>query len=129
MLDATVDPSGSMIVGAGGDGVLRFWDMTSGALIWALPAHRTLIAGIHFEGLDVVTRSFTGELARVHLTGEVSLPAVDRLVRCLPLRLDEDRGILVEQAPCGPTLSPQLGMATVACRTCKLAESAQDEAR
>jgi hypothetical protein len=54
----------------------------------------------HFEGSDIVTRGFTGEIARWSLPSSPDLArTVDHLARCLPLRLDDDTGDLVEQAP------------------------------
>jgi WD40 repeat protein len=63
LADATLSPDGFVMAG-GGDGLLRFWDATSGRLLWALPAHKSQIIGIHVEGRDIVTRGFSGELSR-----------------------------------------------------------------
>jgi WD40 repeat protein len=101
LIDAAVDPSGTIIVTGGGDGTLRFWDVSSARMIWTLPAHQSAIAGVHFEGTDIVTRGFTGEVARWKLPSPPSPSSVDRLVACLPLRFDDDAGNLVEQdQPC-----------------------------
>jgi WD40 repeat protein len=100
LLDATIDPDGALVVTAGGDGVLRFWDASSGAMIWALNAHKSPISGIHFEGADIVTRSFTGEISRWALSKRTPASAIDELVRCLPFRFDAETGRLVEQVPC-----------------------------
>jgi WD40 repeat protein/serine/threonine protein kinase len=62
LADATLTPDG--LVMAGGAGRLWFWDRDSERLLWALPAHASQIVGIHVEGGDIVTRGFTGELAR-----------------------------------------------------------------
>jgi WD40 repeat protein/serine/threonine protein kinase len=102
LIDAAVDPSGTILVTAGGDGALRFWDVSSARMIWSLPAHELAIAGVHFEGSDVVTRGSTGEIARWALTSPRSpKPALaldlNDIVRCLPLRFDDEVGGLVEQ--------------------------------
>jgi len=101
LLDAVLAPDGSMVVTAGGDGVLRFWDVASSRRLWTLRAHKSAITGLHFEGSDIVTRSFTGEVSRWNLA--TPPPShdfegmIDRYRRCLPLRFDEDTGGLVEQ--------------------------------
>jgi WD40 repeat protein/serine/threonine protein kinase len=101
LLDAVVDPGGETVVTAGGDGVLRFWEASSGRLIWTLPAHRSGISGVHFEGTDLVTRSLTGEISRWRLAPAPSSQAfastIEHYLRCLPLRFDQDTGGLVEQ--------------------------------
>jgi WD40 repeat protein len=101
--DAVLDPAGSTIVAGGGDGVLRFWDVVSGRMIWTMRAHRSGIAGIHYEGSDIVTRGFTGEVSRWEISRQLSpelLRSVDDITRCLPLRLDENTGSLIEQQAC-----------------------------
>ena len=101
LLDATLAPDGATVVTAGGDGVLRFWDAPSGRMIWTLRAHQSAITGLHFEGSDLVTRSFTGEVARWSLAkpppSQDFVGMIDRYLRCLPMRFDEDTGGLVEQ--------------------------------
>jgi len=64
LFDATVDPSGTVVVATGADGLLRFWDASSARLLWALPVHKTLAIALHFEGDDIVTRGFGGDVAR-----------------------------------------------------------------
>jgi len=51
------------VVAGGADGLLRFWD-AGGRLLWTLPAHNSMVIGVHLEGEDLVTRAFTGELSR-----------------------------------------------------------------
>ncbi|HEX7843031.1 MAG TPA: WD40 repeat domain-containing protein, partial [Kofleriaceae bacterium] len=98
LADAALDPSGAMVVTAGGDGVLRFWDASSARMLWTLRAHSSRIAGVHFEGTDLVTRGFTGEIARWRMSSPPDLAhTVDGIVRCLPLHFDEETGGLVEQ--------------------------------
>jgi WD40 repeat protein len=64
LADATIAPGGSVVVAGGGDGLLRFWDATTGRPLWNLPAHKSYLVGIHFEGDDIVTRGFAGDVAR-----------------------------------------------------------------
>jgi len=100
LLDAALNPDGSIIVTAGGDGVLRFWDVFSGKMIWALRIHNSTIGGLHFEGADIVARGFSGGLSRWALAPPASQTAIRELVRCLPLRFDDDAGRPVEQQAC-----------------------------
>jgi hypothetical protein len=53
-----------MVVAGGGDGMLRFWDTASARLLWALPAHKSHLIGLHFEGAAIVTRGVSGDLSR-----------------------------------------------------------------
>lgn len=64
LADAVLDPSGTMVVAGGGDGLLRFWDVATGRPLWTLPAHKPYVVGLHFEGGDIVTRGFGGDVAR-----------------------------------------------------------------
>jgi WD40 repeat protein/serine/threonine protein kinase len=101
LLDAVLDPDGSTVVTAGSDGVLRFWDPSSGRMIWTLHVHGSIISGVHFEGIDIVTRGFNGELARWRLpkvpASQDLVRMIGRVVPCLPFRFDEDTGRLVKQ--------------------------------
>jgi WD40 repeat protein len=67
LADAALDPSGAMVVAGGGDGLLRFWDAASGRPLWRLEAHKSHVVGIHFEGDDIVTRGFAGDVSRWRL--------------------------------------------------------------
>jgi WD40 repeat protein len=67
LADATIAPDGSMVAAGGSDGLLRFWDTGSRRLLWTLPVHKSPVIGIHFEGDDIVTRGFGGEVARWRL--------------------------------------------------------------
>jgi hypothetical protein len=62
------------------------------------------VTGIHFEGSDIVVRGFTGEISRWTLPRRPLSPdefqRIDDITRCLPLRLDEGTGSLIEQQPC-----------------------------
>jgi WD40 repeat protein/serine/threonine protein kinase len=64
LADATLSPDGSMVVAGGGDGLLWFWDVADERPIWKLPAHRSHLVGLHFEGADIVTRGFAGDVSR-----------------------------------------------------------------
>jgi WD40 repeat protein/serine/threonine protein kinase len=100
LLDAVLDPDGVTVVAASGDGALRFWDAASGRMLWTMRAHRQSIAGVHFEGNELVTRGSTGEVARWNVSNRPSSMVIDRSVRCLPLRLEENGGGLETQPPC-----------------------------
>lgn len=63
LADATLTPDGSMVVAGDGDGLLRFWDV-AGHPLWKLQAHKSHTVGIHFEGDDIVTRGFGGDISR-----------------------------------------------------------------
>ncbi len=64
LVDAAVAPGGSVLVAGGSDGFLRFWDTSNGRLLWMLQAHRSYVIGVHYEGDDLVTRGFAGDVAR-----------------------------------------------------------------
>jgi WD40 repeat protein len=83
----TRDPTGSVVVAGGGDGLLRFWDASSGKLLWTLPAHKSHVIGIHFEGDDLVTRGFGGDVARWTLPKpEQVIAACDACNAAIPAR-------------------------------------------
>jgi len=64
LVDATLSADGTMLIGGGGDGQLRFWEAASGLPLWTIPAHRSHLIGVHVEGSDIVTRGFSGDIAR-----------------------------------------------------------------
>ena len=64
LADATLDPAGKLVVGGGSDGFLRFWDASNGRLLWILQVHKSHVIGVHYEGTDIVTRGFSGDIAR-----------------------------------------------------------------
>jgi WD40 repeat protein len=64
LVDATLSTDGTMLIGGGGDGRLRFWEASSGRPLWTMPAHRSHLVGVHVEGSDIVTRGFSGDIAR-----------------------------------------------------------------
>jgi WD40 repeat protein/serine/threonine protein kinase len=61
--DATLTSDGAMVIGGGGDGMLRFWDVASERLLWAMPAHQSHLVGVQVDGGDIVTRGFSGDLS------------------------------------------------------------------
>jgi WD40 repeat protein len=83
MADATLSADGTMLIGGGGDGQLRFWEASSGRPLWSMPAHRPHLVGLHVEGNDIVTRGFSGDLARWSLPASVrSIEACEHSERC-----------------------------------------------
>jgi WD40 repeat protein len=74
LADAALAPGGSVIVAGGSDGFLRFWDTSNGRLLWMLQAHRSYVIGVHYQGDDLVTRGFAGDVARW------ALPQSDRII-------------------------------------------------
>jgi hypothetical protein len=56
-----------VVVAGDAAGLLWFWDAASGAKLWTLPAHKSIVIGVHLEGDDIVTRGFTGEVSRWQL--------------------------------------------------------------
>jgi len=70
-------PDDSMVVAGDGNGVLWFWDATGGRLLWQLQTHRSHVIGIHFEGNDIVTRGFGGDVSRW------TLPTPDRVIQAV----------------------------------------------
>jgi WD40 repeat protein len=64
LADATLSPDGSLVVGGASDGLVWFWDVATGRPLWTLPAHRSAVVGLHFEGTDIVTRGFGGDVSR-----------------------------------------------------------------
>ncbi|HEX2689255.1 MAG TPA: protein kinase [Kofleriaceae bacterium] len=64
LADAVIDPEGAMIIAGDNDGVLWFWDLSTGRPLWKLQAHRSRALGIHFEGNALVSRGSLGEVSR-----------------------------------------------------------------
>jgi WD40 repeat protein/serine/threonine protein kinase len=67
LADAVVDPEGSLLVAGGSDGQLWFWDLATGRVLWKFQAHKSHVVGIHFEGDEIVTRGFAGDISRWRL--------------------------------------------------------------
>jgi len=83
LVDATLSADGTMLIGGGGDGRLRFWEFSSGRPLWTMQAHRSHLIGVHVEGESIVTRGFAGEIARWSLPKpEQVIEACDRNRRC-----------------------------------------------
>lgn len=82
LADANLAPDGAMIVAAGGDGLLYFWDAANERPLWTLLAHQPHVMGVHFEGGDLVTRGFAGDVARWTLP-KPDLDALSELLRQL----------------------------------------------
>ena len=55
---------GGIRVAGGSDGFLRLWDTSDGRLLWMMQTHRSYVIGVHYEGDDLVTRGFAGDVAR-----------------------------------------------------------------
>ncbi len=64
-----------MLVAGGSDGLLRFWDTSNGRLLWMLQTHSSYVVGVHYEGDDIVTRGFSGDVSRW------TLPQSNRIIR------------------------------------------------
>jgi WD40 repeat protein len=64
LADVTLSPDGSMVIGGGGDGMLRFWDAASARPLWTMPAHRSHLVGVHVDGNEIITRGFSGDISR-----------------------------------------------------------------
>lgn len=58
------DEDDSMVIGAGGDGTLRFWDATTGRPLWSLRAHQRMTLGVHVDSDGIRTRGMGGEISR-----------------------------------------------------------------
>ncbi|HEX8108085.1 MAG TPA: WD40 repeat domain-containing protein, partial [Kofleriaceae bacterium] len=83
LIDATLSGDGSMLIGGDGDGQLRFWEAASGRPLWTMQAHRSHLIGVHVEGTDIVTRGFSGDIARWSLPRpEQVIHACDHNERC-----------------------------------------------
>jgi WD40 repeat protein/serine/threonine protein kinase len=74
LADAVLAPDRSLVVAGGSDGFLRFWDTSNGRLLWMLQAHKSYVVGVHYEGNDIVTRAFAGDVARW------TLPQSDKVI-------------------------------------------------
>ncbi|HEX3765158.1 MAG TPA: hypothetical protein VHW23_40960 [Kofleriaceae bacterium] len=84
LADAVLSTDGTMLIGGGGDGQLRFWDTASGRALWTMPAHRLYLVGVHIEGSDIITRGFSGDISRWSLPQPRSvIDACDHNDRCV----------------------------------------------
>jgi WD40 repeat protein len=82
LADAALSPDGSLIVAGGSDGVLRVWSRASGRMLWMLRAHASYVVGVHYEGDDLVTRGFAGDIARWMLPSADSVIEACRISSC-----------------------------------------------
>lgn len=83
LVDATFSADRTMLIGGGGDGQLRFWEVSSGRLLWKMQAHPSHLVGVHVEGDNIVTRGFSGDIARWSLPKpEQVIEACDHNARC-----------------------------------------------
>ncbi len=64
LVNATTSVDGALIVGGGGDGVLRFWATDSGQPVWAVPAHESHLISVRVDGDSIVTRGYAGDILR-----------------------------------------------------------------
>jgi WD40 repeat protein len=79
LADAAISADGALLAAGGADGLVEFWDVATGRELWALRAHASHVVGLHFEGADLVTRGFGGEMARWHFP-----PAANAKRRMVP---------------------------------------------
>lgn len=75
LADVTLSSDGSLIVAGGGDGLLRFWDASSGSLLWTMAAHRSHVVGVRVDGNDIITRGFSGDISHWTLPNPTSVIA------------------------------------------------------
>jgi WD40 repeat protein/serine/threonine protein kinase len=66
LVDVAVSLDGKLLAAGGADGLVEFWDFGTGRELWSLRAHAAQVVGLHFEGAELVTRGFGGELSRWH---------------------------------------------------------------
>ncbi|HEX8115289.1 MAG TPA: protein kinase [Kofleriaceae bacterium] len=89
LVDAVLAPDGSMVVAGGSDGFLRFWDTSDGHLLWTLQVHTSYVIGAHYEGNDIVTRGFAGDIARWALPPPDKIIEVCHASTCTPMTTAE----------------------------------------
>jgi WD40 repeat protein len=91
LADATLAPDGFVVVGGDADGRMRFWDSASARPLWVLQAHKSNVIGVHFEGEDIVTRGFAGDISRW------TLPKPDPMCGASESGLDSEPCAIVPQ--------------------------------
>jgi WD40 repeat protein len=89
LVDAVPSPDGSVIVAGGSDGFLRFWDTSDGRLLWMLKAHTSYVIGVHYDGNDIVTRGFAGDIARWTLPSPNTVIEACHASTCAPVATPE----------------------------------------
>ena len=68
LADATLSPHGDFVLGGGADGLLRVWDVKTARPLWTTPAHKSAVIGLRWDGEDVITRGFAGDVSRWRLS-------------------------------------------------------------
>jgi WD40 repeat protein/serine/threonine protein kinase len=89
LADVTLAPDGSVVVAGGSDGFLRFWDASNGRLLWTLRAHKSYVIGVHYEGDELVTRGFAGDISRWTLPQPERVIEACHATACAPTTLPE----------------------------------------
>jgi WD40 repeat protein/serine/threonine protein kinase len=89
LVDAALSPDGTFVVAGGSGGFLRFWDTASERLLWVLQTHRSFVVGVHYEGSDLVTRGFAGDVARWALPPPEKIIEVCHADTCAPVATTE----------------------------------------
>ena len=84
-----LSPDGTFVVAGGSGGFLRFWDTASERLLWVLQTHRSFVVGVHYEGSDLVTRGFAGDVARWALPPPEKIIEVCHADTCAPVATTE----------------------------------------
>jgi WD40 repeat protein len=90
LVDAVLSPDGSVVVAGGSDGFLRFWDTSNGRLLWMQQAHKSYVVGVHYEGDDLVTRGFAGDVTRWALPSPAKIISACHASTCAPLATAEN---------------------------------------
>jgi len=85
LVDAALTPDG-MVVGAASDGALRFWDASTGTLIWSPVAHIAHPFGISAGPWGIVTRGSGGEMSRWVVPDAASVIGDGKAANTLPFR-------------------------------------------
>jgi WD40 repeat protein len=88
--DAVIDPDQALLIAGGSEGLLWFWELSTGRPLWKLQAHRSHAIGIHIEGSALITRGSTGEISRWELASPEGLSR-----RCTPSRAGWTQGIAI----------------------------------
>jgi hypothetical protein len=74
-----------MVIAGGSDGLLWFWDRVTARPLWTLQGHSSDVGGIHFEGDEMVTRGFAGDVSRW------TLPEPEQVIEATPPSADRRR--------------------------------------
>jgi len=87
LADAALAPDGSVVIAGGSDGFIRIWDASNSRLLWMSQAHKSYVIGVHYEGSDIVTRGFLGEVSRW------TLPPSERIIDACHARTCESAAL------------------------------------